>query len=549
MAVPQSVDFKYQFGSNATESCEAVPMQLNEVKFLQDFVSRFPGDMSGVRASRPTPGVLYSSVQPTPVASPKLVAWTDELARRFDLASPDSTDIAILGGNLVTSSMNPFSACYAGHQFGNWAGQLGDGRAIILGEMRDCDGQSWELQLKGAGPTPYSRRADGRAVFRSSMREYVMSEAMHALGIPSTRALSLVTTGESVERDMFYDGNPKSEPGAIVARMAPSFLRFGNFEMLVATQQFGLLEQLVRWTIERYFPGILEHGDLDTSEATNALFAAVCTRTSELIIGWQRVGFVHGVMNTDNMSVLGLTIDYGPYAMLDEFQNSFTPNTTDLPGRRYAYGQQPSVAFWNLVMLANALAPLCSDTENLRQSLGRFQQEYALQERAMKLAKIGIAQPIAGDDSLADELDELLEAARFDFTIFYQTLANWMASEGLSVAVAVAELQKAAYTPLNATIESKLNDWLTRYSARISAIGVATMAATMAKVNPCYIARNYQLHQAIEQGEAGDFSYLRKILKAMATPYMMLTEFSELYAKRPGWANDRPGCSQLSCSS
>lgn len=222
---------------------------LSSKQFKKHFVDTFQGDDSGSLRARQTPGVLYSKAVPTPVPKPELIAWSTELADSLGIASPTAEDIQILGGNLITPSMSPYAACYAGHQFGNWSGQLGDGRAITLGEWEKPDGNTWELQLKGSGPTAYSRRADGRAVLRSSVREYLMSEAMHYLDIPTTRALALVTTGEMVTRDMFYDGHAADEPGAIVLRASPSFLRFGNFEILAARREIENLTQLVNWTI------------------------------------------------------------------------------------------------------------------------------------------------------------------------------------------------------------------------------------------------------------------------------------------------------------
>ena len=239
-----------------------------------------------------------------------------------------------------------------GHQFGHWAGQLGDGRAISLGEAVLADGQRRELQLKGAGPTPYSRSADGRAVLRSSIREFLCSEAMHHLGIPTTRALSLVGTGEGVVRDMFYDGHPEVEPGAIVCRVAPSFLRFGHFELPSQRGDTSLLQALADFCIARDFPHLRGRGEPLYAD----WFAEVCERTARLVAGWMRVGFVHGVLNTDNMSILGLAIDYGPYGWIDAYDPDWTPNTTDATGRRYRFGWQPRVANWNLGQLARALA-------------------------------------------------------------------------------------------------------------------------------------------------------------------------------------------------
>ena len=288
--------------------------------------------------------------------APRLIAHSREVASLLgidpaDVASPAFAQV--FGGNALLEGMQPYAANYGGHQFGHWAGQLGDGRAITLGEVINAAGERWELQLKGAGPTPYSRTADGRAVLRSSVREFLCSEAMHHLGVPTTRALSLVTTGEQVVRDMFYDGNPEPEPGAIVCRVAPSFIRFGNFELPAARGDVALLTRLVDFTIQRDFPELVSgtrDGAADRlSEALRAeWFGQVCERTARMVAHWMRVGFVHGVMNTDNMSILGLTIDYGPYGWIDDFDPDWTPNTTDAAGRRYRFGQQPQVAYWNL---------------------------------------------------------------------------------------------------------------------------------------------------------------------------------------------------------
>ena len=281
---------------------------LSDKKFLNKFTSAFPGDMSGDLSPRQTPGVLFSLTHPSPVSDPKLLAFTEDLAAEMGIATPSPEDVKILAGNKITDSMQPYAACYAGHQFGNWAGQLGDGRAITLGEL-EHNSNKWEMQLKGAGPTAYSRMADGRAVLRSSVREYLMSEAMHHLGIPTTRALSLVTTGDQILRDMFYNGNAAYEPGAIVMRVSESFLRFGNFEIFAARKEKENLQRLVDWTIENHFPQHSgEHRIINW-------FLEVIDRTAALMVEWHRVGFVHGVMNTDNMSILGQTIDYGPFSV------------------------------------------------------------------------------------------------------------------------------------------------------------------------------------------------------------------------------------------
>ena len=309
---------------------------LETLCFDNRFVRRLPGDGEPENFRRQVTGACYSRVLPTPVTAPKMVAWSRQAAALIGLdetACRSDRFTRIFTGNDLLPGMDPFAMCYGGHQFGNWAGQLGDGRAINLGEVLTPDKDRWMLQLKGAGPTPYSRTADGLAVLRSSIREFLCSEAMHHLGIPTTRALSLTLTGEPVARDMFYDGHPKEEPGAVVCRLSPSFTRFGSFQILAARQETDILKQLMDYTIETDFP----HLDNTGPDRYLAWFSEVCDRTMALMVHWMRVGFVHGVMNTDNMSIIGLTIDYGPYGWLDNYDPDWTPNTTDAAGRRYAY--------------------------------------------------------------------------------------------------------------------------------------------------------------------------------------------------------------------
>ena len=307
---------------------------LDAMTFDNRFVRELPADPETANHRRQVIGACYSRVLPTKVARPQLVAYSREVARQLDLTSEvcESDDfIQVFAGNRLSAGMDSYATCYGGHQFGHWAGQLGDGRAINLGEVVNRQGERLALQLKGAGPTPYSRTADGLAVLRSSVREFLCSEAMHHLGVPTTRALSLILSGEQVIRDMFYDGHPKAELGAVVCRVAPSFTRFGNFEIFTARGDVARLRQLVDYTIRTDFPHLGE----PSPEVYLTWFQEVCRRTAEMIVHWQRVGFVHGVMNTDNMSILGLTIDYGPYGWLENYDPKWTPNTTDATYHRY----------------------------------------------------------------------------------------------------------------------------------------------------------------------------------------------------------------------
>lgn len=394
--------------------------------FDQGFVEHLPADRSSVNIPREVKDACYTLVLPSAVTKPSLLAWSDHAGSQLGIAKPDADAAvltAVLAGNQLLPGMKPYAARYGGHQFGRWAGQLGDGRAITLGELTLPDQTRWDMQLKGAGPTPYSRSGDGRAVLRSSVREFLCSEAMHHLGVPTTRALSLVGTGEEVVRDMFYDGHPRAEPGAVVCRVAPTFLRFGNFEILAASGELELLRRLIDYTVTTYFP---ELGP-PTPATYGRWFSDVCSRTAVMVAHWQRIGFVHGVMNTDNMSILGLTIDYGPYGWLEGYDPTWTPNTTDADRRRYCFGNQPYVAAWNLQCLAAALHPLFGPLglqEELERGLDTYQTTFAQTHAAMTANKLGLAAlQGAADDALVNDLAHVLSAVETDMTIFYRRLA------------------------------------------------------------------------------------------------------------------------------
>ena len=382
---------------------------VHTLRFDNRFVNELPGDPDRSTRRRQVLGAAWSAAAPTPVADPALVAHAHEVAALVGIAEQDvhsPTFARLFGGNELLPGMAPYAACYGGHQFGNWAGQLGDGRAMSLGEVVNAAGERWELQLKGAGPTPYSRTADGRAVLRSSIREFLCSEAMHHLGVPTTRALSLVLTGEKVMRDMFYDGNPMHEPGAVVCRVAPSFTRFGNFEILASRGDVELLRKLVHYTIKNDYPQLGE----PSPEVYLTWLTEVCRRTAIMLVHWQRVGFVHGVMNTDNMSILGLTIDYGPYGWLENYDPGWTPNTTDASGKRYRFGNQPQIALWNLARLAESLYPLIEKIEPLQEALTVYSDTFKQAYNEMMAGKLGLQSfDPAIDETLTDELFQVLQ--------------------------------------------------------------------------------------------------------------------------------------------
>ncbi|HET6805551.1 MAG TPA: YdiU family protein [Frateuria sp.] len=488
----------------------------------------------------------YSCVQPTPVPAPHVVAWSADMAAILGLSRQDveSPEFArVFGGNALLPGMQPWASNYGGHQFGVWAGQLGDGRAISLGEVLDARGQRWELQLKGAGPTPYSRGADGRAVLRSSIREFLCSEAMHHLGIPTTRALCLLQTGEPVVRDMFYDGHPREEPGAIVCRVAPSFIRFGHFELPYARNDVALLRQWVDFTIRRDFPQLRGQGEALYAD----WFGEVCERTARLMAHWMRVGFVHGVMNTDNMSVLGLTIDYGPYGWIDDYDPDWTPNTTDAVRRRYRFGQQPNVAWWNLTRLASALSPLFGDVAPLQAGLDRYVSTWEAADRANVAAKLGLAQAGDEDLELRDDLHAWMRDARADMTLTWRALAD------LDAAAPSPDVLAGAYYDEERRLaaEPALREWLQRYAARLrqDPLPAGHRRRRMQQASPLYVLRNYLAQEAIERAEQGDYALVHELLDVMRHPYDARPGRERFARRRPDWAEQRAGCSMLSCSS
>lgn len=529
-----------------------MPTSGPDLDFDNSFLRELPADSDASAGSRQVFGAAYSRVQPTPVSDPKLVAASPEVAELLGL-DPATSDFAqIFAGNTQLPGMAPYAMCYGGHQFGHWAGQLGDGRAISLGEVVVPDGR-FEVQLKGAGPTPYSRRADGRAVLRSSIREFLCSEAMHHLGIPTTRALSLVTTGDSVVRDMFYDGNARAEPGAVVCRVAPSFIRFGTFELPASRRDTKLLRALADHTIRRHYPQL---GD-PSPAVYPKLLEAIGYRTATMITHWMRVGFVHGVMNTDNMSVLGATIDYGPYGWLDGYDPTWTPNTSDAGQGRYRFGNQPGVALWNMARLAESLLPLVEGPADLQAALDTFAPDFDTKQKAMMASKLGLSGFRAGDAQLFEDLFEALQCVETDMTLFYRRLADLEtdpgAARGLSDAALMAPLIEAYYAPdaVTGALEAQIAGWLRRYVERLAQQPTETgeRRARMNAINPLYVLRNYLAQEAIEASEGGDHSRVHTLQKIMRSPYTTQAGAENYAKKRPEWARNRAGCSALSCSS
>lgn len=521
--------------------------------FDNKFVRELPADPETDNHRRQVLEACFSYVRPRQCKAPKLVAFSPEMAEELGLSIVDCQSeqfTQVFVGNHILEDMAPHAQCYGGHQFGNWAGQLGDGRAINLGEVINRHGKRYCLQLKGAGETPYSRMADGLAVLRSSVREFLCSEAMYHLGIATTRALSVIETGEDVTRDMFYDGRPKDEPGAVVCRVAPSFLRLGSYEIFTSRGDIDTLKQLVDYTVETDFP----HLGKPSKETYLNWFREICERTADMVVDWMRVGFVHGVFNTDNTSVLGLTIDYGPYGWIDDYDPNWTPNTTDATGRRYRFGAQPQIAQWNLLQMANAIYPLIDDAEALRDILNDYVTVYTDKWQKMRADKLGLSEFKAEDEALNQDLNKIMQLAETDMTLFYRHLANVSVEQiDADNDSLLSPLMVAYYAPDGLSQQDKqdIADWVRRYLNRVKQDGIndADRKAKMDQVNPKYVLRNYLSQMAIDKAEQGDYSLVNQLLDVMRRPYDEQPQYDEFAEKRPDWARNRPGCSMLSCSS
>lgn len=517
------------------------------------YAEDLPGDPDTRVIPRQVEGAAHSPVEPSPTESPSLVAYSAEMVELLGIEPEvvESEEFArVFSGNELIPGMRSFAANYGGHQFGNWAGQLGDGRAISLGEVATDGGGHQHLQLKGAGPTPYSRRADGRAVLRSSIREFLCSEAMHHLGVPTTRALSLTLTGDHVVRDMLYDGHPAPEIGAVVCRVAPSFVRFGSFELPASRGDIELLTAMVEHTIRRFFPQHVAADDSIGDAQIVAWFAEVVQRTADLMIDWMRVGFVHGVMNTDNLSILGLTIDYGPYGWLEDFDPGWTPNTTDAAGKRYRYGNQPQIGMWNVSRLGNALVGLVEDPGPLQEALDAYGDRFSLGWQAAIAAKLGLtAIERTAATELADRLLELLPRTETDMTIFFRTLGDLDVAAGVDEAM--TQLSSAYYLPeeLTGDLLADSTQWVVDYLAASQGQDPAERTAQMHAVNPKYVLRNYLAQMAIDKSELGDHQMVTDLLELLRRPFDEQPGKEEFAGKRPDWARSRVGCSMLSCSS
>jgi uncharacterized protein YdiU (UPF0061 family) len=468
--------------------------------------------------------VFTEALEPAPLPQPYWVGHSNSLADRLGLPSGWTESSELLDaftGNHVLEGSQLRASVYSGHQFGVWAGQLGDGRACSLGELAGL-----EVQLKGAGPTPYSRRGDGRAVLRSSIREFLCSEAMHGLGIPTTRALCVTGSDAAVWRE-------QKETAAVVTRVAPSFIRFGHFEHFCHTHQNTELQALADFVIEHFYPECQTSTAWDSNPYT-ALIAAVTERTAKMIARWQSVGFCHGVMNTDNMSILGLTLDYGPFQFLDGYDPAHICNHSDTQGR-YAFHKQPSIAYWNLFCLGQALMPLVKDQDNAVAALETFKAHYEQAFAKAMANKLGFAEANENQRPVIEEALKLLAAEKVDFTIFWRRLSYWATRR---------DLADASVIDLFINREAATN-WLASYAALLDATPDVPGAALMLQTNPKYILRNHLGELAIQAAKRKDFSVLKALQTVLETPYEEHTEHDAFAQFAPDWAANI----EISCSS
>lgn len=580
---------------------------------MTTFTEIFPGDSSGDPTPRQTPNHMWASAVPQGFEQPEMIAKSSscaELIGGFEALGADFERMLLGARDFDWTKLSPYALAYGGHQFGNWAGQLGDGRAICLGKwpqagLRGPKARSFELQLKGAGLTPYSRHADGQAVLRSSVREFLMSEAMYHLRVPTTRALSLGLTGERVLRDKLYDGRAAFEPGAVVCRVAPTFIRYGNFEWLAWHQHTDLLWQLIRYVSEHFLG--LDAG-LDKNELVTEFLRVQVRDGVKLVCEWERVGFVHGVLNTDNMSIVGDTIDYGPYGMLEEYDPSYTPNTTDLPGRRYAFGNQARILSWNLHALGSALCYVHEKdadreklAEILRPVLDEYSESYELARAKMYGKKLGLAWTDLNGDrvrELTNKLLGLMKRNRLDYTLTFQVLGifvselgNWDDShlKNCLTERTLSDLSKISFDKMlngeasrqtrdrdgprmerfRQEVETFLDDYVGCFvicygkNGHLQSLDGDLLEGAfnnMQRENPVFVLRNYLLHEASNQLEKGDRELFDELYNAIQNPYdgevwnnrdekTMGSSWSRLVKIQPSEYEGVFGCTQLSCSS
>lgn len=513
-------------------ACQAAPGSLALARIIEVVIHTNMGlraleELSFDNTYAGLPEAFYAKLNPTPFSEPPyLISFNPAAAALIDL-HPDEANrsefAGLFGGSLLVPGMEPLAMLYSGHQFGVYVPQLGDGRAILLGEIRNEREERWDLHLKGAGMTPFSRDGDGRSVLRSAIREYLCSEAMHGLGIPTTRALCIVGSEEKVYREQI-------ETAATIVRMAPSHVRFGTFEIFYYRKQHEHLQRLADYTIELHFPALSPAADRYVQ-----FFGEVVRRTAELVARWQAVGWAHGVLNTDNMSILGVTLDYGPYGFMDDYDAGFICNHSDYNGR-YAFNQQPSIGLWNLSCLAQTLLPL-APKEELKAALDSYMPIYSVHYRSLMRTKLGLQEERAGDEELAHDLLGLMQGSRVDYTRFFRELSLFRSATGAKQPL----IRDWFLDP------ARFDDWAARYGARLQEEDSRDeeRRQRMNRANPKYILRNYLAQIAIERAQQKDFSEIDRLLRLLHDPFSEQPGMESYAAPPPNWGKHLV----VSCSS
>uniref|UniRef100_A0A1B6D888 Selenoprotein O n=1 Tax=Clastoptera arizonana TaxID=38151 RepID=A0A1B6D888_9HEMI len=537
----QRVIFRSIMKSSKNRSCNLIN-DFKQWHFSPSKLLQLPVEENSVNyVRRMIPNVIFSNVKPTPVNSPKLVAYSkDVLTNILNLdisVINDPSFIDFISGNYILNSSTPIAHRYGGYQFGYWAMQLGDGRAILLGEYKNCADERWELQLKGSGKTPYSRDGDGRAVLRSSIREFLCSESMHYLGIPTSRAGVLVVSKDKAIRDPLYNGNIIMENIAVLLRLSPTWFRFGSFELLSYRKEIDLLKQLIDFVIKEHFPEI----DNESEDKVVEMFSKVSRLTFDLVLAWQSVGFTHGVLNTDNMNILGLTIDYGPFGFMEDYDPLYVPNASDTEAR-YCYIEQVRVITYNLVQLSEALGPLLSTTQQSKINEILLSETKYVKKRHAEIfsLKLGLTDP---NDDLVKLFVTMLEDTKADFTMSFRELSE----------VQLENLDK----PCKATnwALSKLAthkdyaNFLKLYRSFLGTLEISDeeRRRNMCSLNPRYILRNWMAQKAIESAEKDNFIEVERLLRVLSKPFEKQEEAEKLgfAGPSPEWAKKL----KLSCSS
>jgi uncharacterized protein YdiU (UPF0061 family) len=492
-------------------------------------MAELPSDWQWQNRFRQLGDDFYAPIAPQPLPNPYTIAFSSSAAQLVGLSDALLASKAwqhVLAGNTIAPGSQPLASVYSGHQFGQWAGQLGDGRAVLLGEIEPMHGEEslpQEIQLKGAGLTPFSRMGDGRAVLRSSIREFLCSEAMHGLGVPTTRALSIMGSDYAVYRE-------QTETAAVVARVAPSFVRFGHFEHFSALNQPVQLKKLADYAMQRYYPAC----QAAPGNPYASLLQAVTERTAQMVAQWQAIGFCHGVMNTDNMSILGLTIDYGPFQFLDAFDPGHICNHSDHQGR-YAFNKQPDVAYWNLFCLGQALMPLIGEPALAIAALETYKTTYPQAFAVCMTSKLGFTNSQDLAPPLVDDLLALMAVDRVDYTIFWRRLSHW-----------AKERDTADESVRDVFVDrTGIDRWLLQYSERIAHIECAQTADLMLKTNPKFVLRNHLGEMAIQAAKNKDFSVLANLQGVLEQPFSEHPQHESFANFPPDWA----GSIAISCSS